>query len=207
MILSSSYSPALPLLLTLALPFVAMRPDRSDILLEQMRTGIFDAFETLFNTYWEELYQYTARILSSEADAQDLIQDLFADLWERRDALQVSTHIRYYLFSAARKMILRKFRNDGLKEKHLEKFVQYEELRSELTINTIIHKDILLQLQDDLQILPEKERQVFTWYHFDELSIKEIAIKNGTAEQTVRNQLNSAYRKARGIVNKLLFLL
>ncbi|KAA2239945.1 sigma-70 family RNA polymerase sigma factor [Chitinophaga agrisoli] len=178
-----------------------------DILVDQMRKGDFRAFETLFNTYWEELYQYTARILASEEDARDLIQDLFADIWERREQLQIQTHIRYYLFSAVRKKILCKFRDNGLKEKHLEKFVLHEELRSELTLNTLIHKDILSQLQEDLQALPEKERQVFRWYHFDELSIREIARLNGTAEQTVRNQLNNAYHKARGIIGKLMMFL
>lgn len=165
------------------------------------------SFETLFNTYRDSLYQYTARILSSEADAQDLIQDLFTDLWERRDSLQVTSHIRYYLFSAARKMILRKFRDDNLKEKHREKLIQYGEPRSELTMSTIIHRDIMAHLQDDLQTLPEKERQVFTWSHFDELSIREIASKTGTAEQTVRNQLNSAYKKTRGLMKDLLTVL
>ncbi|MBW8686316.1 RNA polymerase sigma factor [Chitinophaga rhizophila] len=184
-----------------------MATTQPDILLDRIRNGEFPAFETLFNTYWEALYQYAARVTGSEADAQDLIQDLFTDIWERRETLHITTHIRHYLFSAARKMILRKFRDDGLKEKHLEKFVQYEDLRSELTMTTIIHKDIITQLHDDLNLLPEKERQVFRWYHFDELSIREIAQKNGTAEQTVRNQLNSAYRKAQGLMNKLLFLL
>ena len=177
------------------------------ILVDQMRNGDFKAFETLFNTYWEALYQYTARILASEEDARDLIQDLFADIWERREQLNVHTHIRFYLFSAVRKKILCKFRDDGLKEKHLEKFVLHDDLRSELTLNTLIHKDILFQLQEDLQALPEKERQVFTWYHFDELSIREIAQLNGTAEQTVRNQLNNAYHKARGIIGKLMMML
>lgn len=174
---------------------------------DHTRTGESPTFETLFNTYWESLYQYTARVLPNEADAQDLIQDLFTDLWERRHTLKITSHIRYYLFSAARKMILRKFRDDGRKEKHLEKFIQNEEAGSEFTMSTIIHKDILAQLQDDLQALPEKERQVFTWSHFDELSIREIASKTGTAEQTVRNQLNSAYRKARELMNKLITLL
>jgi len=169
-------------------------------------TDEYPAFETLFNTYWEALYQYTARMLSSEADAQDLIQDLFTDIWERRNHLHISTHIRHYLFSAARKRILRKFRDDGVKEKHLEKLTQSGDPGSEITMSAIIHKDIITQLQGDLQLLPGKEWQVFTWYHFDELSVREIAIKNGTAEQTVRNQLSSAGRKAQILMNRMLML-
>lgn len=184
-----------------------MTTDQPETLTGPLHLGESPAFESLFNTYWESLYQYTARVLCSEADAQDLIQDLFTDLWERRHTLRITSHIRYYLFSAARKAILRKFRDDGVKEKHLERFVQYEEQGSELTMSAIIHKDMIAQLQDDLQALPEKERQVFAWSHFDELSIREIASKTGTAEQTVRNQLNSAYRKARRLMNKLLIVL
>lgn len=166
--------------------------------------GDTPAFETLFNTYWESLYQYTASVLSCEADAQDLVQDLFTDLWERRDTLHFNSHARYYLFSAARKMILRKFRDNSIKGKHLERFVQFQEPGSEITMSRIIHKDILVLLQDDLKMLPEKERQVFAWCHFDELSIREIAAKTGTAEQTIRNQLSSAYKKARKVMNKIL---
>lgn len=166
----------------------------------------YPAFETLFNTYWEGLYQYTARVLSSEADAQDLIQDLFTDMWERRNQLNISTPISHYLFSAARKRILRKFRDDGVKEKHLEKLVRAGDPGSELTMSTIIHKDIITQLQGDLQLLPEREWQVFIWYHFDQLSVREIAMKNGTAEQTVRNQLNNAGRKAQGVMERLMML-
>jgi DNA-directed RNA polymerase specialized sigma24 family protein len=55
--------------------------------------------------------------------------------------------------------------------------------------------------------IPGKKRQVFTWSHFDELSIREIAAKTGTAGQTVRNQLNSAYRKARRLMKTMLTIL
>lgn len=178
-----------------------------DHLFIRFREGHFDAFEGIFNAYWDALYQYALRILESEEDAQDLIQDLFTELWERREYLEVNTHIRVYLFSAVRKKILRKFRDDGLKQKHLEKFVLHSELRSELTLNTLIHKDILSQLQEDLQALPVKEKEVFECYYFEELSIREIAEKNGTAEQTVRNQLNNAHRKALPLIHKLLMML
>jgi RNA polymerase sigma-70 factor (family 1) len=176
-------------------------------LTDRLRGGDFKLFELIFNTYWEELYNYAAKVTGSEEDAQDIIQDLFAGIWERRQQLELHTHIRFYLFSAVRKQILRKFRDDGLKEKHLGKFITHSELRAELTLNTLIHKDIMSQLQHDLQQLPEKERQVFEWYHFDELSIREIAMMHGTAEQTVRNQLGSAYKKARPLLNRLLMFL
>jgi RNA polymerase sigma-70 factor (ECF subfamily) len=159
-----------------------------------------DGFEAIFTLYREALYQYTFRILLNDTDAQDIIQELFTDLWEKRGSLQIHTHIRIYLFSAVRKLILRKFRDD----EHLEMFVLNGDPYYELTLSTIIHKNIRSLLQEDLQHLPEKERQVFTWYHIDELSIREITIRNGIAEQTVRNQLNNAYRKAQGIISKLI---
>jgi|GEM_PF-2932926 len=163
-----------------------------------------DGFEAIFTFYREALYQYAFHILLNDADTQDIIQELFTDLWERRGSLQIHTHIRIYLFSAVRKLILRKFSNDELKEKHLEIFILNGDPYYELTLCSIIHKDILAFLQEDLQHLPQKEKQVFIWYHIDELSIREIAIRNGTAEQTIRNQLNNAYGKAQGVLSKLL---
>ena len=164
-------------------------------------------FEMIFNTYWEELFVYASKVLNSQDDAQDLVQELFTNIWERREALAIHTEIRYYLFAAARKLILRKFRDEGLKEKHLEKFIEYSELRSTLSDIKIEDKDLIKHFHNDLQQLPEKEPQVFELYHFEELSILEIAIISGTAEQTVRNQLGNAYKKARPMLHRLLTLL
>lgn len=143
-------------------------------------------------------------MLCSEADAKDLVQDLFTDLWERRDTLCINTSIHHYLFSAARKMILRKLRDDGVKARHLDRLIRCKEQGIDMTMRLILHKDIIGRLQAALHHLPEKERQVFILSHFDELSIREIALKTGTAEQTVRNQLNSAGRKAKGMISRLL---
>ncbi|RAJ08307.1 RNA polymerase sigma-70 factor (ECF subfamily) [Chitinophaga skermanii] len=175
--------------------------------LHRLKEGDFKVFEMIFNTYWEDLYVYAAKVMDSQADAQDIVQDLFASIWERRETLAVQTDIKYYLFAAARKLILRKFRDEGLKEKHLEKFVAYSELRSVLSHIKVEDKDLLQHFHHDLQQLPEKERQVFEMYHFQELSIREIADRSGTAEQTVRNQLGNAYRKARPLLHRLLMCL
>ncbi|ATL47097.1 hypothetical protein COR50_07805 [Chitinophaga caeni] len=184
-----------------------MEQDIDIIYTNHLKKGDFKVFEAIFNTYWESLYLYAAKILDSEENARDIIQDLFVSLWERRTHLDIQTNIRQYLFSATRKLILRKFRDDGLKEKHLEKFIHFSELRSEFSLLRIEQKDIIQHFQKDLQQLPVKERQVFEWYHFDELSIREIAQKSGTAEQTVRNQLSNAYRKAKPLLHKLLFFI
>jgi len=176
-----------------------------DIHLDRLKHGDFKVFEMIFNTYWEELFTYAARVLESQEDAQDIVQDLFTSLWERRDTLCLDTDLRFYLFGAIRKLILRRFRNEGLKEKHLSKFIEYSELRTTLLHAKVEDKDLLQHFHRDLRQLPEKERQVFEWYHFEELSIREIAHRSGTAEQTVRNQLNNAYRKARPLLHKLLF--
>lgn len=175
--------------------------------LDRLKEGDLKVFELIFNTYWEELYVYASKVLGRQEDAQDLVQELFTSLWERRESLTIQTELRYYLFSAARKLILRRFRDEGLKEKHLEKFVEYSELRSTLSHIKIEDKDLLKHFNNDLQQLPEKERQVFKMYHFEELSIREIADRSGTAEQTVRNQLGNAYKKARPLLHRLLMSL
>ncbi|NIG54112.1 RNA polymerase sigma factor [Chitinophaga sp. Cy-1792] len=183
-------------------------PQPTDIqLVDRLKSGDFKAFEAIFNAWWEELFVYAARVLESQADAQDLVQDLFTSIWERRDHLELQTDIQYYLFSAIRKLILRRFRDQGLKEKHLEKFIEYSDLRTALSQVSIEQKDLLRHFHNDLRQLPEKERQVFEWYHFDELSIREIAARSGTAEQTVRNQLGNAYKKARPMLHRLLLFI
>ncbi len=67
-----------------------MMQDVSDIpSLDRLKEGDFKVFEMIFNTFWEELYTYASKILNSQEDAQDIVQELVTSLWERRASLSL----------------------------------------------------------------------------------------------------------------------
>lgn len=174
-------------------------------LLKRMKEGDEKSFDILFDAHWEELYRYCRSVIEDANDAEDIVQDLFCELWENRARLAVQITLRAYLFGALRKKILKRFRDNGIHQKHLDILnTTLLANRNESPLASLIASDLLQNLFGHLQALPVKERQVYIMNQIDGYSIKEISERFSTSEQTVRNQLNNAARKLDPIVMKLL---
>src|SRR5699024_11078023 len=70
--------------------------------IKQIREGNELAFETLFFTYYEPLCKYTWKYVRSMDDAKGIVQDVFADVWQNREALDEDKHIKGLLFTLAK---------------------------------------------------------------------------------------------------------
>lgn len=181
-----------------------MATDTSLELLEQLRANDYQAFERLFELHWQALYRYAHKVLRHASDAEDITQELFCDLWANRASLTIRTTLEAYLYGALRKKILTRFRDAEIRARHLTQFGATQEVSTELTLQHLVSHDTRAAIQVQAQSLPPKEKEVFLLGMLDHFSVKEIAEKFATSEQTVRNQLNSALHKLSPFLTKLL---
>ena len=149
-------------------------------------------FKEIFERYWEQLYIQAFAILREHADAQDVIQDLFVTLWAKRHDIIINSNLHSYLFQAVRNKSITK----------LKSRIQKTELSAELNIpvtensyNLLEHKQLSSLLQENINLLPHKTRQVADLYFIQGFNIKEIAAMLSVSAQTVRNQVRMAFRK------------
>src|SRR5256885_9713379 len=77
----------------------------------RVRTGDAQAFEALFRAYVEPLCSFAYSYVESESQAQEIVQDLFTRLWERRETLERPRSVRAYLYGATRNRALNEVRN------------------------------------------------------------------------------------------------
>ncbi|MBC8085085.1 MAG: sigma-70 family RNA polymerase sigma factor [Hymenobacter sp.] len=173
-------------------------------LLERIRSDDYQAFEQLFEAHWQELYRYAHKVLRDAPDAEDITQELFCDLWANRARLSVHTNGQAYLLGALRKKILTRFRDADIRARHFRLFGQGLEPGAETTFKGLVSHDTLAAVRERAQALPPKEKEVFLLSIIDDFSVKEIAEKFATSEQTVRNQMNSALHKLSPFLVKLL---
>lgn len=181
-----------------------MAPDNLLALFEQIRNDDYQAFEQLFEAHWRELYRYAYKVLRDADDAEDLTQELFCDLWANRAQLRVHSNAPGYLLGALRKKILTRFRDADIRRRHLQHFGAEQPRSTETTLRNLVSRDALAAIRTQAQQLPPKEKEVFLLGMLGDLSVKEIAEKFTTSEQTVRNQLNSALHKMSPFLTKLL---
>ena len=158
------------------------------------------AFAVLFSSLWEDCYVYAFKVLGDDQDAQEVVQELFIRLWTKRGSLPEVSSPRAYVFGALKNALL-----NFLAGRKLPLFA-LDALRDEHTTDPLLQKEERALLIHALEFLPDKTRQVIYLSHFEGLSTREIALRTGSAEQTVRNQLNIAMKKLHTILGKLWLL-
>ena len=86
------------------------------VLIEQLRKDDKQAFKSLFEKYGKRLYQFSLKYLRDKEDAEDLLNEVFLKIWEKRHSIKSDTSFQSYLFSIAyndiRKRFLKKSRED-----------------------------------------------------------------------------------------------
>ncbi len=151
------------------------------------------AFEELFRKFFPALMSFAGKFLSDEDDAREVVHKVFIKLWEKRNSLDTSTSLKSYLFRSVHNSSLNVIRDR-------KKFVSDEvpDVASDIDIDSQMDA---MELEDRInqviQGLPEKCREVFKMSRFEGLKYNEIADKLGISVKTVENQMSKALRVLR----------
>ena len=152
------------------------------------------AFNELFERYWQSLLSSALKVLNDELAAEDIVQELFIDLWDRRHHLEIKS-FKGYLHTAIRyqsaKIISRtRFTSDH--ELALERIETHLHPESDLQLADLHH-----QIDASLEKLTPRVKEIFVQSRFENLSNKEIAERNGISIRTVENHLTTALAEFR----------
>jgi RNA polymerase sigma factor (sigma-70 family) len=168
-------------------------------LLEDLRTDQSGAFEKLFNRHWHDLYKRAYRRLGNQSEAEDMVQDIFTSIWERRYTLEIRTTLQSYLRTALKYKIIRWLsRADIHKEAISHLFLRMGEME-ETILDVLIANDVKQTLEDAIGMFPENMRRIFT-LRAENYTIREIAEALGLAEQTVKNNNTEALRRLKVVL-------
>ncbi len=156
------------------------------------------AFNDLYNQYWPELYTYAYNIMRDKNVAEDIIQEIFIDIWLRLGKVDIQNH-KAYLYKAVKFQCASKLKNRIFSELQVEKI--------ELALTIIERSDFAQEeLRHNLlerietrasEILPDRCLHVFRLRYYENMSYLEIASKLGISVSTVENQLNKALKLLR----------
>ncbi|MCG6190663.1 RNA polymerase sigma-70 factor [Maribellus maritimus] len=172
-------------------------------LISKLKSGNILAFNQFFDIYSSKLFYFAKGYLKSVEESEELVQEVFTTIWEKRGQLKEESSFKAYIFTIAFNIIKKHFREKA----QFRKFAD-NELLSEATIETTQQidynslKDYILELTKSL---PEKRREVFIKSRFEGHSNKEIADELGLSKKTIENHLNLALKEIRNkIENKKL---
>lgn len=153
-----------------------------------------EAFTALYMRYWEELYGYAWKILEDKAPVEDILQELFLHIWDRRKRLNIDHHVKAYLYKSLKNRIYNFLKANAVKNAHYEALFNSMSLLAEEDV-TIDRKDYIQRLLCHLEALPGKMRAIARLYLLEGHNIKEISDQLSLSEHTVRNQLANVKRR------------
>ncbi|MBS9525227.1 RNA polymerase sigma-70 factor [Litoribacter alkaliphilus] len=157
-------------------------------------------FNLLFEEHWQLLYKAAYSRIPDQVVVEDIVQDIFIDIWNRRHQISINTSIRAYLLTAVKYRVLK-----YLDQNSHHYFVDVYEMEIEGKKEDFAFSmdELYTQLEVALGKLPEKSRLIFKMNRIEGYSASEIAEKLDLAPQTVQNQLSRSLKVVRGELSHL----
>jgi RNA polymerase sigma-70 factor (family 1) len=163
-----------------------------------------DALATMYQKYWEPLFRSAFSLLRDRPACEDLIQEVFINIWDHRKTLEISLSLKSYLYAAMRYAVYRQIRSGKGREDIFDAIV--ERLQTPAAYGQLEHREMLAQINAIVATLPEKCREVYQLSRDERLSHKEIASRLGISTKTVENQIAKALRHLRASLGNILTL-
>lgn len=151
--------------------------NRSDsILWENLRGGDKESFDQMYHTYINILFNYGRRYTQNEELIEECIQDLFTDIWLKRERLSSTNQIKPYLLLSLKRRLLRQIGKESKKE-GLEGYQDFliEFSREDELINEKINTDRIDKLNETLKQITPKQKEAIYLKFFEGLSYTDIA--------------------------------
>ena len=160
-------------------------PDPDAALMLRVKRGDRAAFVALVEKYKQPLHNFIHRTLRDEAEAEDLAQNVFLQVYKSRDRYERTAKFSTWLFTIARNLCLNEIRRrsrhpaEALEETHSENEDQpqrqYEDRKVLLATDNVLHSELAGKIEEALAELPENQRTAILLCRQDELSYEEIA--------------------------------
>ncbi len=162
-------------------------------------------YEIIFRQYYQGLCNYANMFLKDLDNAEEIVQNVFVKLWEKKDEINLDISLKSYLYKAVYNASLNEIKHQKIKENYV-----YMQTNTESTIEPLsLHnlKELEKNIEKALNNLPEQCRLIFKMSRFEDLKYREIANVLNISPKTVENQMGKALRMMRENLSDYLTIL
>ncbi len=152
------------------------------------------AFKEIYERHFGNLFINAYRKLQCKEEARDVVQDVFASIWDKRATIVLTTSLSAYLYVAVRNKILNILCHQKVASGYLESLANYADKASNQTDYLLRSNELNSMIEKEVAALPARMQEIFELSRKQYLSHREIATTLNLSEQTVKTQVNNALR-------------
>lgn len=160
--------------------------------IKNLRKSDREAWQDIIRIYYPVLCRFAERLLTSQTESEDVVTDIFVNIWQQDLKFSSTNQLKKYLYTAVRNRCLNIVRDRSRERKKHENFASIYLHTDDAIENEIIYTELLAEIRKEMESLSPRMKEVFYLAYFKELSNEEIAENLNLSNQTVRNQKTSA---------------
>lgn len=161
-------------------------------MLDRCAAGERQPYACLYNLYLEELYRYVYLFTKSRELSEEIVQDVFVKVWEKKEGLAMVGMFKAYVFKMARNQVMDHYRRQQAEFRFQTLSAPFTEESNDQTDSDLIYGQYYQIAQEAINRLPEKRKEIFELKTTTELSLDEIATKLNISKSVVKKQLYAA---------------
>ncbi len=176
--------------------------EKDIILFNEIKRNNQKAFDELFTAYYNELCDFSYLLINNKPLAEEIVADVFANLWIKRKKIKILKNVKAYLYSSTRNLTISYIR------KNKNHFEQIEEerlniVKSEFSPEKNIKKqELTSEINYLLSVIPERSREIFVLHRFNNFRYSDIADFLEISVKTVEKHMSKALRIMRDAYRK-----
>ncbi|CAN5128899.1 RNA polymerase sigma-70 factor [soil metagenome] len=175
--------------------------DHSLLLLLQQ--GDERAFEILYLRYWDKLLSVCHHWLKSEEIAKEMVQDVFVNLWAKREKITIYKSFKSYLFTSVKYRIFDHIDAENIRLKFSEESKMLNRDIDNSTEEKLSFDEVYFLVENEVQKLPKKSKAVFDLRR-ENHSVKEIAELLNISQKTVEYHISKANKQLKNNLGDLV---
>ncbi len=161
------------------------------------------SLEALFNYYYPRLYNFSKSFLKIETGIDDILQEVFLKIWHNRTNITSVSTFNAYIFTITRNLLLNELRS-RLNNQRVKDQIQKLSVASEYdSFGQVEYNDLKEKIDDIIDALPDRQKEVFILSRKEGLSHKEIAGKLGISTKTVEYHISLSISSLKNKLKKL----
>ena len=170
-----------------------MLPEQKKII-TKLKAGDFDAFEKIYHLYSKKLYRFALKLLKDHDIAEEIVQVVFVNLWEKKDQLVTSFNFENYIFTITYNSIRGYFRKKAIENKVKGYLLTNAPDIISQSDESLIYDQLLEMANRAIEKMPARRKAVYKLSRQEGLKINEIAKNLNISTRTAENHLSKALK-------------
>lgn len=166
-------------------------------LMQEIKAGNMMAFDALYRNYSRRLYKFSIAILKSSEEAENIVQEVFLNLWLNREKIEKGSSVKYYIFTIAYNSSISIIRKRIKESRFIEYLRTLQDINQEPVDMQIEYNELEEKLTMIIDSLPERQKEVYLLHRIEGLKYSQIAERLNISVNTIENHISRALKTIR----------